>query len=289
MSKCIINSQNPDESDVLLLGVGYDVTASGRKGASKGPGSIVQSLNTQLEFFDRFTADEPTFLYKIAYEDLKGVNLLSPEKMVEAVSGVYTHHLSKDQFVVLLGGEHSVTIGALTAIARVEQPSDVSIIHIDAHFDLRDSDVDYNDHSPSQFAHSCVMRRASELGFPIITVGVRTGSKEEYLFAKKNITFFEWGKDDVPSIDTILASVKTKKVYVTIDVDGIDPSQMPATGTPVQGGLEWNYVVNLVRQIFQKKEVVGSDIVEVAPIGESALTEYGAAQLCYLMISGKMH
>ncbi len=289
MTQHIVNSENLDQSDVLLIGVGYDVTASGRKGASKGPACIVESLNTQLEFFDRFTADEPNLLFKIAYKDMGDVNKLSPEKMVETVSNTYSHHLLQGQFIVLLGGEHSVTIGALTAIAQTGQSSDISIVHIDAHFDLRDSDADYNDHSPSRFAHSCVMRRASELGFSVTSVGVRTGSKEEYAYAKKHITLFEWGKDSIPSHEEIIASIKTKKVYVTIDVDGIDPSHMPATGTPVQGGLEWNYTVDLIRRIFSEKEVIGSDIVEVAPMNESALTEYGAAQLCYLMISAKMH
>lgn len=285
----IINNKDIDTSDALLLSACYDRTASGRKGASKGPGRIVDCLNKSLEFYDRFTKDEPAYMYKVIHEDIGEINDLLPEKMVETVSQKYKQYLTKNRFIILLGGEHSVTIGGLSAISAVQDPSKISIVHIDAHFDLRDSDSDYNDISPSNYAHSCVMRRAHEFGFNIVTVGVRTGSREEYEYAEKNITFFEWGKSDTPSLDSIIQSIKTEKVYISIDVDGIDPSQMPATGTPVQGGLQWDYAVNLVKRILSEKDVIATDIVEVAPTSEDVLTEYGAAQLCYLMISDKLH
>jgi len=176
------------------------------------------------------------------------------------------------------------------ADAGGEKSKDITILQIDAHQDLRDDDRDYSN-NPSKYAHSAVMRRAHELGFPIVQVGIRTFSKYEYNFWQKNkniIKVFPWTKNaKIPAINEIVKSIKTKKVYLSLDVDGIDPSFMPGTGTPVQGGLEWNYTLNLIEKLFQAKDVIGADIVEVSPQESSVLTEYGAAQLCYAMITNK--
>ena len=285
----IINCKDSSMADALLLSARYDRTASGRKGARNGPGRIVDCLHTSLEFYDREFGDEPAFMYKVAHQDLGPLQHLHPEKMVAKIGAGYAEHYAKRPFIVLLGGEHSVTVGALSALAREEDPTKVTILHIDAHFDLRDSDADYIEIAPSNYAHSCVMRRCHELGFPIVTVGVRTGSREEYDYARKNITFFEWGQGSIPDIDAIVRSIRTEKVYISLDVDGIDPGAMPATGTPVQGGLSWEYSISLLRSVFKEKEVIAADIVEVAPTEDDILTEYGAAQLCYHMVSWKLH
>jgi agmatinase len=188
----------------------------------------------------------------------------------------------------MLGGEHTVSYGALHAISKKENPKDITIVQIDAHQDLRDDNTDYNENR-DRFAHSCVIRRIHELNFPIVQVGIRTYSKYEYEYWQKNkktITVFEW-KDKIPPISEILKSIKTKKVYITIDVDGFDPAHMPGTGTPVQGGLPWNYGLNLIEKIITKKELVAADIVEVSPQRDSVLTEFGAALLCYKMMAYK--
>ena len=133
------------------------------------------------------------------------------------------------------------------------------------------------------------MRRAYEFGFNIIQVGIRSYAKEEYEFFKSNpITVFEWGLEKIPTIQEIIKSIKTKKVYIEIDIDGIDPAHLPATGTPVQGGLEWWYTIDLLNEIVKTKDVIGLGILEVAPIEHDVRTEYGAAQLCYNIISGQL-
>jgi agmatinase len=165
----------------------------------------------------------------------------------------------------------------------------MTILQIDAHCDLRKDDSDYSD-NPSPLAHSTVMRHASSLGFPVVEVGVRTYSKDEYEYfnnPQNNVKVFEWGPGDKPEIEEIIKSIKTKYLYITIDVDGFDPSVMPGTGTPVQGGLKWWYGIKLIEKLVEKFNLVGADIVEVSPIPDSVLTEYGAAQLVYTIIANK--
>lgn len=162
-------------------------------------------------------------------------------------------------------------------------------MQIDAHFDLRDTDADYNPKPYGKFAHSAVMRRASELGFNLVQVGIRAYSKEELEYAQQqaNISFFEWGRGKKPTVTEVVDAIKTDKVYLTIDVDGIDPTHMPSTGTPVPGGLEWNYTVELIKELFNRKNVIAADVVEVAPREGDSLTEYAAAQLLYNIIAFK--
>jgi agmatinase len=203
------------------------------------------------------------------------------------------NHLSKvleaeQRFYVLLGGVHSVTIPSLKSLATKIDPSEVTVVQIDAHFDLRDDDSEYNEVSPSKFAHSTVMRRAHEYGYNLLPVGIRTMFKDEYDFAKaNNIQYFEWGRVDVktPTVEEVVKAITTEKVYLTIDVDGFSPGVMPATGTPVPGGLSWEYGEDLVRAIMKQKTVLAADIVEVAPVEHSGQTEYNAAQLVYHMLS----
>jgi agmatinase len=143
--------------------------------------------------------------------------------------------------------------------------------------------------NPSDLSHCTVMRYASELGFPLVQVGVRTIFKGEYEYIKNkknNVTVFFWNQK-IPTIAKILKSIKTKYVYLSIDVDGFDPSYMPATGTPLAGGLDWWYGVELIEKAIAKKELIGADIVEVSPMPYSVLTEYGAAQLAYTIIANK--
>ena len=136
------------------------------------------------------------------------------------------------------------------------------------------------------------MRRIHELGFPIVQVGIRTYSKYEYEYWQKNkktITVFEWNERTprIPTMREIIKSIKTEKVYISVDVDGFDPSHMPGTGTPVQGGLGWHYGLNMIERILEEKNAIGADIVEVSPQHDSVLTEFGAALICYRMMAHK--
>lgn len=292
MIDSIINCQDIDEAEVLLLTIGYDRTASHLKGAVNGGEAVVNCLHEDVEFFDRYTKRDTGYEHKIAHKDMGNLNDLYPEDMVSKVKETYKAiYSNKERFPVVLGGEHSVSIGAFQAIAESTNSKDITILQIDAHPDLRqdDSNANPDDTRPSPFAHACVMRRAFELGFNIVQVGVRSYSKDEYDFFKNNpITVFEWGMGDIPTIQEIINSIKTDNVYLEIDIDGIDPAYLPATGTPVQGGLEWWYTINLLSEIVRSKNVIGLGILEVSPIEHDVRTEYGAAQLCYNIISNQL-
>ena len=290
MVDSIVNEKSADEADVIIVSVPYEKTVSNRKGTKNGPKAIIKMLDSKLELFDRAYKIEPAGKIKIKAEDLGNIGSLSSAKASARIASKCGSILDKNKFVFLLGGEHSVSLGLLRALSKKINPKDVTILDIDAHCDLRDNDSDYS-LRPTEFAHSCAMRRAHELGYNLVQVGVRTYSINEYKYfsdPKNNIKVFEWGNGvKVPDINTILESIKTKYIYITIDVDGFDPAHMPGTGTAVQGGLEWWYGVELIERVVDQKELIGADIVEVSPVRDSVLTEYGAAQLAYTIIAHK--
>jgi agmatinase len=289
MINSILNEKKPENADVVIVSASYEKTASSRKGTVHGPKAILKCLDTKLEFFDREYKKEVNKFVKISQKDLGKISSLTPEKALKKITDECEKLVAKGKFVFLLGGEHSVSLGLFQALAKHNNPKDTTIVQIDAHCDLRDTDGDYSSH-PSKYAHSCVLHRGNELGYKLVQVGIRTYSIDEYKYfsdPKNNITVFEWGKAKVPTIDEILKSITTKNVYITIDVDGFDPAHMPGTGTPVQGGLEWWYGMELITKIVKEKNLIGADIVEVSPMKDSVLTEYGAAQLCYSIIANK--
>jgi agmatinase len=286
MAESIINCASLEDADAILIGVPYEHGASFGTGAAGGPAAIVACLDQQIELLERHTGTEPAQRYAIAHRMLEAVGHLPPELMVRRVADAV---LRCDAFVMLLGGIHSVSIGALRAHSMRSPADDVTVVQIDAHLDMREDDSDYNNHDPSRYAHSCVMRRARELGFRTCSVGVRAYARCELRYAlEQRLPVFEWGKDVEPDIDTILDAIRTDRIYLTVDVDGFDPAVTPATGTPVPGGISWNYGTRLLRELFLAKEVLGADIVEVAPVAGSGLTEYAAAQLCYDMLCYKL-
>jgi agmatinase len=279
----IINCSAPEEADAVIVSAPYEHGASFGGGASLGPAAIVACLERQIELFERHTRTEPACEYRIAHRLLDGIGELAPAAMVERVAAALA---GMPAFTVLLGGIHSVTIGALEAHAARGRPEAVTVVQIDAHLDLREDDGDYNDVDPSRYAHSCVMRRACEFGFRSCAVGIRAYSRDEQRFALEHgLPVFEWGRGAEPTVEAVLAAIRTERVYLTIDVDGFDPAVAPATGTPVPGGLSWSYGTRLLRALFLAKDVIGADLVEVAPVAGSALTEYAAAQLCYDILS----
>jgi agmatinase len=290
MIDSIISAKKIEEAEVVILQAPYEHTTSSRKGTSSGPESVLKMLEGKLELFDREYKKNVCEYVKIGQKEIKNINKLNPEQALEKITQESKELLDQNKFVFLVGGEHSVSLGLLTALSEKVKPKDVTILQIDAHCDLRNDDSDYSD-DPTDLAHSCVLRRAHELGYNLVQVGIRTYFKGEYDYFTKNkktITVFEWanGKKN-PTVDQVLKSIKTKYVYITIDVDGFDPSVMPGTGTAVQGGLTWEYGSALLDKVVKSKEIIGADLVEVAPMQDTILTEYGSAQLIYKIIANK--
>jgi agmatinase len=288
MIKRFINTKDINDADVVLISAPYEKGATFGKGTAAGPEKIVECLDYQLDWFLPKFKLEPVNFIKTAHVNLKQIENFTPKKTLETIRENCKKILAQNKFIFMLGGEHSVSIGYFEALAEKYNPKDVTILQIDAHCDLRKDDGDYMD-NPSDLSHCTVMRHASEMGFPLIQVGIRTIYQEEYEYIsnkKNNVNVFFWGKK-IPTVEQILKTIKTKYVYLSIDVDGFDPAHMPATGTPLAGGLYWWYGKELIEKAIEKKELVGADIVEVSPIKDSVLTEYGAAQLCYSILAHK--
>lgn len=281
MADSIINTHLVSDADILLLGARYDRTSSFGKGADRGPQAIVETLHSQIEFLERETQLSPAEDLAIAYKEIEELESLPPEEMVAAIESAYQNYPSP--FKVLLGGEHSVTNGPLRYFAHAS--SEITVVQIDAHADLRHDDSDYNDTPHGIYAHCAVMRRALELGYNLVQVGIRAFSAEEQdLFTHERITVIERRRVEL-SPEEILQHIHTEKVYLTIDLDGFDPSVMPATGTPVPGGLGWYEGLDIARAVIQNHTLVGFDIVELAAKPGAPSTQYNAAQLCYSLIA----
>jgi agmatinase len=179
----------------------------------------------------------------------------------------------------VLGGEHSVTIGAVRAV-RATYP-DAHVLSIDAHADLR------NEYGGTKFSHACVCRRLLE-GGPVTIAGVRSYSAEEADFADQAEGLQLISAHDILCRKTSpkkIASSLGKQVYVTVDVDGLDPSVMPATGTPEPGGLRWWDVLEILRRVMKKREIVGMDLVELAPMPGNRVSDFAAARLAAKMMT----
>lgn len=284
----IINCDTVAEADYVILGLDYDVTSSGGKGADEGPAAVAETLNRQIEPYNAVLGREPCQHAKVAYRSAGRLNTLIPEDMVRNVAEDCRGLLMANKRLTIIGGDHSVTIGAFMAYADclgTAALKDIIVLHIDAHFDFRDHD-EFRVNPYGKYAHCSVMRRAYEAGFKNwVQVGIRSYNQEEDEFAKAiGSTVF---KDDhtarLPQDPRVVArAIETKKVWITLDADGICPGDMPGTGTPVGGGPSLSYVRELLRLVCLKHEVVCLDFTEVAPpLDPTGVTVYNAGQLIY--------
>jgi agmatinase len=229
-----------------------------------------------MELYDIESDSEP---YKIGiFTDKTVEEKSSPENMVEAVRKRVEGHIEKGKFTVVIGGEHSVSIGTIKA--HIGKNSNVTVLQLDAHSDLRD------EYHGSKCNHACVMARAREIA-PIVQVGIRSMDISEKKFTDKKSIFFA---EDIYRQKGWIAKVISRlpgKVYITIDLDVFDPSIMPSTGTPEPGGLMWYDVLELMKAVFGKKEVVGFDVVELCPSDYNKAPNFLAAKLIYKLLSYK--
>ena len=257
----------------VILNIPYDNTSTWIKGADKAPKNILEA-SAILETYDIETKSS---VYKTGiYTDFSLENIAdySPEDMVKIVENKAKEILDENKFLISLGGEHSVSIGLINAF--VKKFDDITIVQFDAHTDLRDSFFD------SKYNHACVMRRAMEKA-PILQLGIRSMEANEPVDYQR--TYF--AHDIVGKTDWIEDFLKklTKNVYLTIDVDGLDPSVMPATGTPEPGGFSWYELLNIIKKINMTSNIVGCDIVELCPQDSLKHCDFLVAKLVYKILS----
>ena len=189
--------------------------------------------------------------------------------------------VSDGKFVIAIGGEHSITNGIVKAYKKLYFDEPFTVIQIDAHGDLR------YEYEGSIYNHACVMRRIFEMGLPMVQIGIRAICKEEAdLIKDKNLTVFKAREIAIQPdwMERVISSIQTKNVFLTIDLDGIDPTLIPGVGTPEPGGLNWYSLTTFLRRIFELYQVLGCDIMELAPITDSVVSEFTAAKLVYKLV-----
>jgi len=258
---------------IIVFPVPYDYTATWQKGANLGPEAILEA-SAHVELYDIETGIE-VHSYGIHTFQLPRLPK-SPEELTRIIRKNFSSFIKDGKFPVMLGGNHSITPGAVQGIK--EYFSDLSVLQLDAHADLRES---YNG---SPFNHACVMARVKEI-CPAVQVGIRSLDREEYekldtsrVFFARDIVF----RDDW--IDNVI-ELLSSHVYVTIDLDVFDPSIMPSTGTPEPGGLGWYQIVRLLKQVAKERHVVGFDVVELMPNKYNKAPDFIAAKLVYKFLS----
>ena len=272
-----------DDAQVVILPIPYEKTTTYRKGCKHGAMSIIDASD-QLEAYDEELQQETCFqtgIYTAApIVDTRINPTIIPEEMLLHTTQAVKHIIQDDKFAIALGGEHAITQGVVQAYQQViDEP--FTVIQIDAHGDLRYS------YQGSIYNHACVMRRILELDLPILPVGIRSICQEEAeLIAQKKIPVV-YARDIYYSRRwrfKAIANIPTEKVFITIDLDGLDPSLIPGVGTPQPGGLNWYELTRFLKQIFLQKEVIGCDVMELAPLNDSVVSQFTAAKLVYKLI-----
>jgi len=257
---------------VVIVQVPYDATVTYGKGAKFGPEAIIKASNYMEQFDDEL--NKQTYKIGIHTKRPLRVQRLSAKKMTKHVQKVVEGIVGEEKFPVILGGEHSVSIGSIRAIAK--NVKHLSILQLDAHCDLR------NEYKGSRYNHACFGRRVLELA-PIVQVGVRSLSEEENAFLPhpkvRIINAYDIQKDK----DWMRKACEalSENVYVTIDLDVFDPSIVSSTGTPEPGGIGWYDMIGLLNMLTKKRRVVGFDVVELCPTKGQQAPDFLAAKLVY--------
>ena len=264
---------NYDESRIIVVPVPYDETSTWMKGADKGPDAILEA-SVNLEFFDVETLSEA---------HLAGIHTIAPIleketplKLVNAVSDRVTTLLSAKKFPVIIGGNHTVSIGAFKAFS--DSYKNLTILQLDAHSDLRQV------YEGSEYNHACAMARAREYA-PVVQVGIRSMSVEEVPYYEKDRMFFSHELYYNKDLYNKAIQKLSENVYITIDLDVFDPSLIPSTGTPEPGGPEYIELLHFLRDVIKSRNVVGFDVVELCPSSTNKAPDFIAAKIIYQLLS----
>jgi agmatinase len=258
----------------VVFPVAYDGTSTWCKGSDKGPDAIIEA-SANMELYDIETGSEVYRKGIFTEEILEG--MVYPEDVVESVYSEVDYHIKEGRFVVVIGGEHSVSIGGMRSHAEVYEG--MGILQMDAHADLRPK------YEGSKFNHACVMARAREHSDRIVQVGIRSMDESEVGLIKKEDVFFaseihnrdDWYNKAIKRLP--------EKVYITIDMDVFDPSIMPSVGTPEPGGLGWYGSLAFLKKVISERQVVGFDVVELCPNSRNKGPDFLAAKLIYKLLS----
>jgi len=264
-----------EKANIVLSTVPYDGTSTWQKGADKGPQAFLDA-SENMELYDIET-DSEVYKQGIFMPDVITENS-SPEAMTEAVYRLTKEYILKDKFVTTFGGEHSISIGAIRAHNEVFH--NLTVLQIDAHADLR------KEYEGSSCNHACALYEANETT-NLIQVGIRSmDASEKRVMNLDNVFFAHEMAQDEFWMDAAI-ELMSDNVYITIDLDGFDPSICPGTGTPEPGGLMWYESLEFFKKVFEQKNVVGFDIVELCPNETEKSSDFLAAKLYYKLLTYK--
>ena len=266
---------------VVVVPFGLEKTVSYGSGTKNGPKEIIKASH-QVELYDEELHCEP--YKKIGIKTLKPFKIDSNiKKALKKISNTNEEILNKKLFPITLGGEHSITPGCIAPF--VKKYKKLFLLHFDAHADLRQS---YNG---EKFSHASAIRRCLDYkNVSVISFGIRNISQSEILYLKKNSSRIKifWAKDKVKwDLNKFKKMIKNKTVYLTFDVDGLDSSIMPATGTPEPGGLFWDETIKIIKIAAKNSKIVGADINELSPIKGFNSYNFLVAKLAYKILSYK--
>jgi agmatinase len=271
---------DPATARAVILPLPLEKTTTYVKGTSRGPEAIVEA-SSQLEWFDAELKTDPSSLG--IHTDWELGNPAWNRKPVEALLDLIRDKagriLEQGKFLLSLGGEHTITVGLIDPFLK-RWGGSLTVVQIDAHADLR------MEYQGSLYNHACVMRRL--LGrVPIVSAGVRSLDREEYDVARADgirIFYAHEIHENPDWVPDLVSYIQSENVYLTVDLDGLDPSIMPSVGTPEPGGLTWEQVLLLVRSITRSHRVVGADVNELCPNGSNHHADFTAAKLCYKIL-----
>ena len=271
-----ISPPSIESSRVVIVPVPYDRTASYMKGSAEGPRAVLEA-SAHMELYDEEIGLEPLDVGIHTAPAVSG-NEDAPEVMARKVETAVARYLEIGKMPVVLGGEHSVSIGAIRAYEK-RYPR-LSVVQLDAHGDLRDS-YDGSDHN-----HACVMRHFTGR-IPTLQLGIRSLSKEEAVFLQERRLRVISAREFIRRPQVALDAVDglTDEIYLTIDVDYFDPAIMPATGTPEPGGPGWYETLDFLRALCRRKKLVGFDINELRPLGDDVAPNFLTAKLLYKVVA----
>lgn len=267
-----------ENAQCVIQQLPYEHTSSFKQGSDKGPAAILKNSH-YVEFYDPELDDEAYKKCGIACVPPLDFENRIDEAAIDHIYKASKEHLDNDKFLISLGAEHTVTYGIFKAFK--EKWDDIGILQLDAHSDLR------MEYEGNKWSHASVMARIHELHPPIFQVGIRAQCIEESQLIKSAENINTWYAhqiwDNDAWIDQLVAKLP-KRLYITIDTDGFDPSICPSVGTAEPGGLQWYPTLKLLKRVFEKCEVKGFDIVELNPTSDDDITAYTMAQLCYKLV-----
>ena len=257
----------------VIVPVPYDRTATYGKGTASGPAALIAASGS-LELYDEELGTD-TYTLGIHTAEPACGNELPPEAMVRRVEEAVGGYLDQGKFVVTVGGEHSVTAGAVAAHHR-RHPG-LTVVQLDAHGDMRD------EYEGSRYNHACVMRRVRERGIPTVAIGIRSLCREEVDYLAGSPAAIISGRRVAEGRDWFAEALERtgEEVYVTVDVDFFDPALVPGTGTPEPGGGDWYTALAFLRTLGEHRRIVGFDLMELAPIPGQPASDFLSAKLLY--------